>query len=133
KTLHDEHFGGQSSRHLNQRNNQHHQITEAQIWNYMVQIATALKTIHTAGLAARLIDATKILITGKGRYCSSHKRQHATDLYRIRLNACPILDVLAPDTHASMLDYQLEDVHSWGRLVMSLACGGTGIFSDPKE
>ncbi|RPA83043.1 hypothetical protein BJ508DRAFT_77975 [Ascobolus immersus RN42] len=118
RTLHDEHFGGQSTRHLSQRNNHHQNASEAQIWNYMVQISTALKTIHAAGLAARLIDATKILITGKGR---------------IRLNACSILDVLAPDQHASMLEYQLEDIHSLGRLVLSLACGGTGVLQNPKK
>jgi PAB-dependent poly(A)-specific ribonuclease subunit 3 len=32
-----------------------------------------------------------------------------------------------------MLEYQLEDIHSLGRLVLSLACGGTGVLSNPKK
>jgi PAB-dependent poly(A)-specific ribonuclease subunit 3 len=42
-------------------------ISETTIWSYITQIASALKAIHGSGLAARNIDPSKILITGKNR------------------------------------------------------------------
>ena len=38
------------------------------MWTYVVQIANAIKVAHDAGLAVRMIDATKVLLTGKNRY-----------------------------------------------------------------
>lgn len=43
-------------------------LPESLIWAYIVQLSSALRTIHTAGLACRVMDPTKILITGKTRY-----------------------------------------------------------------
>lgn len=43
-------------------------VPERTIWSYIIQIANALRATHDAGLAVRLIDATKILVTGKNRY-----------------------------------------------------------------
>ncbi|XP_064413913.1 PAN2-PAN3 deadenylation complex subunit PAN3 isoform X2 [Latimeria chalumnae] len=43
-------------------------LPESLIWAYIVQLSSALRTIHTAGLACRAMDPTKILITGKTRY-----------------------------------------------------------------
>lgn len=43
------------------------------------------------------------------------------------------MDVLAPDAHSSMLEYQLEDIHSLGRLVLSLACGSPSVIQQPKK
>jgi PAB-dependent poly(A)-specific ribonuclease subunit 3 len=42
-------------------------IPERTIWSYVVQIASAIKTVHDAGQAVRMIDVTKILLTGKNR------------------------------------------------------------------
>lgn len=55
---------------------QSNRITERTVWSYVIQIANAIKAVHDAGLAVRLIDPTKILVTGKNRYsqfisCSS--------------------------------------------------------------
>lgn len=47
---------------------QSNRVSERTIWSYIIQIANALKATHDAGLAVRLIDATKILVTGKNRY-----------------------------------------------------------------
>ena len=46
---------------------QSNRIAERTIWSYLIQIANAIKAVHDAGLAVRLIDPTKILITGKNR------------------------------------------------------------------
>lgn len=43
-------------------------IPERLLWSYITQIANALKAIHTSGLAARNMDPSKVLITGKNRY-----------------------------------------------------------------
>lgn len=33
----------------------------------MIQIASAVKVVHEAGLAVRMVDATKIIVTGKNK------------------------------------------------------------------
>jgi PAB-dependent poly(A)-specific ribonuclease subunit 3 len=33
----------------------------------MIQIASAIKVVHEAGLAVSMVDATKIMVTGKNR------------------------------------------------------------------
>nr|CAG8438280.1 13588_t:CDS:10 [Entrophospora candida] len=38
-------------------------IPEKVLWSYITQLASAVKTIHSAGLAARVIEPTKILLT----------------------------------------------------------------------
>eukprot|EP00063_Salmo_salar_P062152 XP_014036987.1 PREDICTED: PAB-dependent poly(A)-specific ribonuclease subunit PAN3-like isoform X2 [Salmo salar] len=50
-------------------------LPESLIWAYIVQLSSALRTIHTAGLACRVMDPSKILITGKTRYTP---RRHAS-------------------------------------------------------
>ena len=68
KTLADEHFGP-NPRYLPPRHPQGGPaVPEPVLWSYMVQIANALRTIHGNGLAARVIDASKILLTSKMRY-----------------------------------------------------------------
>lgn len=42
-------------------------IPEPVIWTYITQIGNAVRTVHALGLAVRMIDATKILLTGKNR------------------------------------------------------------------
>src|ERR1700721_2698282 len=39
-------------------------IPEKTLWSYIVQIAGAVKQVHDAGCAMRMIDATKVLVTG---------------------------------------------------------------------
>jgi PAB-dependent poly(A)-specific ribonuclease subunit 3 len=42
-------------------------IPESTIWSFMIQISNAMKAVHDRGLAFRVIDATKILLTGTSR------------------------------------------------------------------
>lgn len=62
KTLAEAHFGPSPTftggRH----------VPETAIWSYIVQIASALKSIHTTGLAARVLELSKVLVTSKMRY-----------------------------------------------------------------
>ena len=42
-------------------------IPERVLWSYIAQTANGLKAIHTAGLACRTIEPTKIILTGRNR------------------------------------------------------------------
>jgi hypothetical protein len=42
-------------------------IPEPTIWSFMIQISNAMKAVHDRGLAFRVIDATKILLSGTSR------------------------------------------------------------------
>lgn len=62
KTLADVHFGPESYQQMNRM-----VMPENLIWGYLTQIASALKVIHGAGLAARLLEPSRILVTGHSR------------------------------------------------------------------
>ncbi|WWD21651.1 hypothetical protein CI109_106137 [Kwoniella shandongensis] len=79
-------------------------IPERVVWSYITQIANALKAIHSSNLAARNLDPSKVLITGKNR---------------IRLNGCGVLDVLAFDAQ-NVVIHQQEDLVSLGKLIITL-------------
>ncbi|KAL7320478.1 PAB-dependent poly(A)-specific ribonuclease subunit 3 [Mucor circinelloides] len=103
-------------------NSQHQQsngnprlIPETTIWSYITQIASALKAVHGSGLAARVIDPKKILITGKNR---------------IRLSGASILDVLQYDGVLNVARQQQEDLLSFGKLIIALACNSLQSFTD---
>ncbi|XP_028971960.1 PAN2-PAN3 deadenylation complex subunit PAN3 isoform X3 [Esox lucius] len=87
-------------------------LPESLIWAYIVQLSSALRTIHTAGLACRVMDPSKILITGKTR---------------LRVNCVGVFDVLTFDSSqtnhlALMPQYQQADLISLGKVVLALAC-----------
>ncbi|XP_048348846.1 PAN2-PAN3 deadenylation complex subunit PAN3 isoform X2 [Sphaerodactylus townsendi] len=87
-------------------------LPESLIWAYIVQLSSALRTIHTAGLACRVMDPTKILVTGKTR---------------LRVNCVGVFDVLTFDNSqnnplALMAQYQQADLISLGKVVLALAC-----------
>ena len=89
---------------LPNRNSATH-VAEQVLWTYVVQISNALKGIHGGGLAARIIEPSKILLTSKNR---------------IRLNACAVLDVVQHDTPRTVQELQREDLLQFGRLILGL-------------
>lgn len=110
KTLFEHHHLGQNwSRSAR---NGKEPITESLLWNYIVQITSALKTIHAAGLAARVVDASKILVTGKNR---------------IRLNGCSILDVVQFESGASIAQLQRQDLANFGLVILSIGSGTSDV------
>lgn len=114
KTLAEQHLG--AGNRFNARSNAH--IPEQVMWSYVTQIASALKAIHSSGLAARIIDASKILLTGKNR---------------IRLNACAIMDVVQHDTQRSVQDLQLQDLVNFGQLMLNLGVSAAGALGSPSK
>jgi PAB-dependent poly(A)-specific ribonuclease subunit 3 len=103
KTLAEHHFG--TSTTARGRSGFTTQIPEMVLWSYVTQIASALKTIHSNGLAARVIDITKIILTGKNR---------------IRLNGCAILDVVHHETKTTLAQMQRQDLVNFGLVILSL-------------
>jgi len=87
-------------------------LPESVIWSYIIQLTSALRYIHAAGLACRTLDPTKILVLGK---------------HRLLVNCGGIFDVLTFDPNSSnpmaaMAVYQQEDLVSLGKIVLALSC-----------
>ena len=98
-------------------------VPENVIWSYVVQMASALKTIHSTGLAARTLEISKILLTSKMRYtvrCEFVKV--LLTLRRLRLNCCGMLDVIQPDQSRSVQEHQADDFIKMGRVILAVAC-----------
>lgn len=101
ETLAQKHF---TTARFSGRNNNTH-VSEQILWGYVVQIASALKAIHSVGLAARVIDPSKVLLTSENR---------------VRLNACAIMDVIQHDTSMSIVELQRQDLYQFGRLIHAI-------------
>ncbi|PGH28290.1 PAB-dependent poly(A)-specific ribonuclease subunit PAN3 [Polytolypa hystricis UAMH7299] len=115
KTLAEQHLGG-PNRYQTRHTGAH--IQEQVLWSYVTQIASALKAIHSAGLAARVIDPSKILLTGKNR---------------IRLNACAILDVVQFESQRSIADLQHQDLVNFGQLILTLGANSPAVMHNPTK
>ena len=83
-------------------------LSEAQIWSYIAQLVSALKAIHSAGLACRALHASKVLVTGRNRL-------------RIGSSAA-IVDVLLYDGSKHVARHQHDDLVALGELIVVLAC-----------
>ncbi|KAG4304319.1 hypothetical protein PORY_002294 [Pneumocystis oryctolagi] len=104
-TLYEKHFGQylqKGSKCDGQRI-----ISEYVLWSYLIQIISAIKSIHAEGLAVRVLDLTKILLTGKKR---------------LRLNCCGIMDVIVPGFRKNDEQLQNNDFILLGQLMLTLAC-----------
>jgi PAB-dependent poly(A)-specific ribonuclease subunit 3 len=115
KTLAEQHLGA-GNRFQGRQNNNH--ISEQILWGYMTQIANALKSIHTNGLAARVLEASKVLLTGKNR---------------IRLNACAVLDVVQFDSQRTVADLQRQDLVNFGQLIVTLGANSPNVMHNPTK
>lgn len=100
--------GGMLNRH---RPGHRSPMPERLIWSYIIQLSSALRSVHASGLACRVIDPSKILLIGNSR---------------LRINGCGIFDVLSFDAsnspNAMIPHFQQEDLTSLGKLVLALAC-----------
>ncbi|KAI8813107.1 hypothetical protein BJ742DRAFT_521287 [Cladochytrium replicatum] len=96
------------AKHLSQSGHPMPPVAEKIIWSYVTQLASALKTIHGAGLAARTLEPSKILVTSKNR---------------IRISCCGILDMITYDGTNRIHHYQQEDLLKFGQMILGLAAG----------
>lgn len=92
-------------------------VPEPVLWGYVVQIASAIKSVHTANLAVRCMDPSKVILTDKNR---------------IRLNACSVLDVVQFDVDRSLAEHQQNDFVLFGKLILSIATNNLNINSPTK-
>ncbi|KAG5900472.1 hypothetical protein JTB14_010884 [Gonioctena quinquepunctata] len=98
------------------RHSQNNKLPEPLIWNNIIQLTSALRIIHTSGLACRSLDPTKIIINSRNR---------------LRLSCLGIMDVVLQETNSTInhialvQHYQQEDLSALGKLVLALACKST--------
>ncbi|GAA5903226.1 PAN-complex poly(A)-binding subunit PAN3 [Sporobolomyces salmoneus] len=94
-------------------------LPERVLWSYIVQIGSALKCVHQNGLAMRSIEVNRVLVTGKNR---------------VRLGGASVMDCLTWDGGQNTSGYQQEDLLSFGKLIISLACGSpSAVHNLPKS
>ncbi len=118
-----------SSRPYSQQQSQRKLLPESLLWNYIIQISSALRAIHSSGLSCRAIDPTKIIITSGSNGIGVHSSTCPQEYPRLRLSGCGVFDVL---THESFLQannpkvllqhFQQEDLLAFGKLCLCLAC-----------
>jgi PAB-dependent poly(A)-specific ribonuclease subunit 3 len=75
------------------------------MWNYIVQIASAIKAVHAAKLAVRCMDPSKVIVTSENR---------------IRFSGCSVLDVVHFDLQRSLEELQQEDFVHFGKLILAI-------------
>lgn len=112
-TLYDLHYGRSTRKFSNST-----VIGEKLIWSYFTQLINALRAIHSIGLACRVLDATKVLVTEKNR---------------LRINCCGILDVVAYDAQDDLQSRQRLDITMAAVLVLGIALNDANAWPDPDE
>ena len=65
--VYDYHAGAETLLHKH-FNHKSLPLSEAVIWQYVIQLTSALRTLHHSGLAVRCIDMSKVLVLGSNRY-----------------------------------------------------------------
>lgn len=120
-------FSNASSRPFSQQKPQKKLFPEALLWNIIIQLSSALRAIHSAGLSYRAFDPTKILLTSGSQNPSSQLQPHQYP--RLHLNCCGIFDVLTHDqliasnnSRALVSHFQQEDLTALGKLILGIAC-----------
>ncbi|XP_052746769.1 PAN2-PAN3 deadenylation complex subunit PAN3 [Bicyclus anynana] len=78
-------------------------LPEQVLWNVFIQLTAALREIHSAGLACRTLEPSKVIVTG----------------YRVRVSWCGIGDMLG---EVDVSQAQQDDLTALGRLALALAC-----------
>lgn len=102
QTLAEKHFA--VGRHTQRTGSQ--VVPENDLWGYIVQIASALKTIHEGGVAAQTVMASKVLLTSKNR---------------LRLNGCGVFDIIQYEQRKPLHELQRADLQDLGRLILGIA------------
>lgn len=93
-------------------------IPEQELWSYIVQLANALKAIHSNGLAARTLVPSKVLVTSKNR---------------LRLSGCSVLDIVQFETSGPTLEQQQADLQDLGSLILDLATRNSAAHNNPAK
>ena len=111
KTVAEKHFSQTSGR---PNRNSPPLVSEQILWSYIVQIANALKAVHSAQLAVRVFEPSKVIVT---------------DENRIRLNGCALEDLLDSEIH-DINDLRRLDFHKFGNFILAV---GTNNMSNASS
>jgi hypothetical protein len=88
---------------------------ESVLWSYIVQLVSALSSVHLAGLSLRgALDTRRIILT---------------DTNRIRVTLCGVADALLTSAAAqqsqsrpkSLLESQYDDIYAFGKTILTIA------------
>lgn len=98
-------------------------VPERTLWSYVIQIAGAMKAAHDQGLPVRMIDVTKVIVSGRNR---------------VRISSCGLADVLtynpASPPHVAGVpisaEHFQEDLVMFGKLIMALCCNNVAATSN---
>ncbi|KAJ3102942.1 PAB-dependent poly(A)-specific ribonuclease subunit 3 [Phlyctochytrium planicorne] len=95
-------------------------MPERILWSFVIQIASILKEIHSKDLAARCLDLTKVLVTGKNRF---------------RLSCVGATDVVSFDSNSvnNIAQFQQEDLLQLGQMVLVLAHGSLSALHNVQK
>lgn len=83
---------------VSSNNNNTTPLNEDVLWSYICQLVSALRAMHSQGLACRCVYPSKILVTGKNR---------------LRINGVGVSDVIHYDP-SKIVNQQLDDLVSLG-------------------
>lgn len=81
-------------------------VSDRVLFAFITQMLSAIRQIHSQGLSARVLDPSKVLVTGESRF---------------RLNCCGIFDTIAfdPTKHGA---FQQDDLLCLGMIIVKMAC-----------
>ncbi|BFZ54165.1 PAB-dependent poly(A)-specific ribonuclease subunit 3 [Savitreella phatthalungensis] len=95
-------------------------IGEPLLWSYLIQLVSGLRAIHAQGLACRVVDLSKILVTDKNR---------------VRFGSCGVVDVLSAsqDDLDDVLLKQRQDIWNLGACILSIAVNDAGVDATKRH
>jgi len=83
-------------------------LPEQTIWDYVIQLTSIIRAIHSSNLACRILTPSRLLVDHKSR---------------LRLSGVGIFDVIDYENSvASVGAHQQEDLVDLGRIILALAC-----------
>ena len=70
-------------------------MPEELVWDYVVQLASALRLVHSSHLALHCLDASKVLLTSR---------------HRLRISCAGVVDILTFDSLSSPHSPSMQQV-----------------------
>ncbi|GFH56312.1 hypothetical protein CTEN210_12788 [Chaetoceros tenuissimus] len=110
-----------------------HPLHETTVWSYCMQLLSAVRSIHKANLAVRSLQLNHILVCLEAGSGMDPHSSLQTNRVRLKLNCIGIVDALEFEDRRSFQELQMEDMKSFGRILLSLCFGREILPSTPEE
>ncbi|EWM27769.1 pab-dependent poly -specific ribonuclease subunit 3, partial [Nannochloropsis gaditana] len=81
-------------------------LPEKLLWSFVTQLVSAIRAVHAAQAACRMLHPNHVLVTTGAR---------------LRLGCAGVVDVLESETRKTLAELQTEDLAMLGRLILTLA------------